>query len=61
MRISISDTCTGCGVCSIINPEVFEIHQAFAVPDHTKVGGNEESCMDAVLNCPVGAIHIEEF
>ena len=48
-------------MCSTINPEVFEIRKAFAVPDHTKVSGNEESCMDAVFNCPVGAIHIDEF
>lgn len=61
MRISISDICTGCGVCSAINPEVFEIHETFAVPDHSKVNGNEDSCIDAVFNCPVGAIHIDEF
>ena len=51
MRISISDICTGCGVCSAINPEVFEIHETFAVPDHSKVNGNEDSCIDAVFNC----------
>ncbi len=61
MRVSISNKCIGCGACSTISPEVFEIYRNSAVADADKICGNEESCIDAALNCPVNAIKIDEY
>lgn len=61
MHISISNNCIGCGACSTISPEVFEIYKDTAIADPEKVYGNEESCIDAAINCPVNAINIEEY
>ncbi len=60
MRVSISSKCVGCGVCSAINPEVFEISINFAVVNPFYITGNEESCIDAAIECPVKAIDIRE-
>ena len=55
------DTCTGCGACEGICPEVFEL-----VDDVAKVKTdpvpteNEDTCQDAADGCPVEAISIEE-
>lgn len=61
MRISVSNNCIGCGACSTISPEVFEIYRNSAIADQTKIYGNEDSCIDAAINCPVSAIKIEEY
>lgn len=61
MWVSVSNNCVGCGACSTISPEVFEIYKNSAIADQTKVCGNEERCIDAAINCPVNAISIEEF
>ena len=58
MHISISSKCVGCGACAIINPEIFEINSYFAVVNPNFISGNEESCIDAALECPVSAIQI---
>ena len=60
MFVTVSDSCIGCGVCSMISPEVFEIRTTFAVPDIAKISGHEESCIDAAIECPVKAIDIIE-
>ena len=60
MHISISSKCVGCGACSAINPEVFEINRNFAVVNSANICGNEESCIDAAIECPVNAINISE-
>ncbi len=59
MWVSVSNKCIGCGACSTISPEVFEIYRNSAIPDIEKICGNEESCIDAAINCPVGAIFID--
>ncbi len=61
MRISISSNCVGCGACSAINPEIFEINRNFAVVNPDFVNGNEDSCIDAAIECPVKAINILDF
>lgn len=61
MIVTISSNCTGCGACSAINPEVFEIHNNFATVNQECVEGNEDDCIDAALACPVNAIIIEEY
>lgn len=61
MLVTISNSCTGCGACSAINPEVFEIHNNFATVNQELVTGNEDDCIDAALACPVNAIKIDDY
>ena len=54
------DECTGCALCVDICPEVFEMLGDLAVAKHDEVSsGTEESCMQAVEDCPVEAIRID--
>jgi len=61
MMVSITNRCTGCGACSAINPEIFEIHNNFATVNPENIEGSEDDCIDAVLACPVNAIKIDEY
>lgn len=61
MIVSITNSCTGCGACSAINPEVFEIRNNFATVNPDFIDGNEDDCIDAALACPVNAIRIDEY
>ena len=58
MNISVSTKRIGCGICSMINPEVFDITGNFAVVNPYYIAGNEEKCIDALFECPVNAIKI---
>jgi ferredoxin len=55
------DTCTGCGLCAETCPEVFSADGDTAtvlvevVPKEA-----EKSCMDAMNECPVDAISVED-
>ncbi|MDA3836922.1 MAG: ferredoxin [Nanoarchaeota archaeon] len=53
MTIKISDACIGCGTCSSICDEVFEMDGA-----HAKVIAQKDiPCVqEAIESCPVGAI-----
>jgi ferredoxin len=54
------DECTGCALCVDICPEVFKMLGDLAVAKQDEVSsGTEESCMQAVEDCPVEAIIIE--
>lgn len=61
MLVTISNNCTGCGACTAINSEVFEISNSFATVNPEFIEGNEDDCIDAALACPVNAIRIEEY
>lgn len=61
MWVSVANHCVGCGVCSVLSPEVFEIYRNSAIADQSRVCGNEDSCIDAAISCPVNAISIDEF
>ncbi len=62
MKVKVnSDECTGCELCVSACPEVFEMVGDLAVAKQDKVpSGAEESCMQAVEECPVEAIEIIE-
>ena len=55
------DLCTGCGLCVDTCPAVFEMDDAVArvlvasVPEEAR-----DTCREAVDNCPVEAINIQE-
>ena len=64
MRAKVdAELCTGCGPCSDICPEVFEIDEQ---EDVAKVKTDpvppeaEASCREAMENCPAEAISLEE-
>jgi len=62
MKVTVDEeTCIGCEVCVDTCPEVFEM-----ADDKARAKANEvpkdviESCREAVENCPVEAIQIED-
>jgi ferredoxin len=62
MKVTVDEeTCIGCGLCAETCPEVFELND-----DKVSVKVDEvpndvvDSCREAVENCPVEAIQIEE-
>ena len=61
MKAIVEDTCSGCGVCVDVCPEVFEMGDedivvVIADPVPADV---EESCRDAAEQCPCESIVIE--
>ncbi len=53
------DECTGCALCVDTCPGVFEMVGDLAVAKQDEVpSGVEESCMQAVEDCPVEAIKV---
>jgi len=60
MKVSIMDSCTGCGACEAINSDVFNV-DAKAHVHHSHINTNEQDCIDAALICPVNAIWIEDL
>ena len=54
------DTCIGCGLCTEMLPEVFEMNdmgKAQVREDHAEV--EPDPLREAALSCPVNAIHVE--
>lgn len=56
-----ADTCTGCGLCPDICPEVFELNdEGIAVVKADPVPADvEDSAREAAESCPVEAITLE--
>ena len=55
------DTCVGCGVCTAICPEIFEMgDDGIAEASENEIADNLiESAKDAQEQCPVSAITVE--
>jgi ferredoxin len=62
MRVTVDEeTCIGCGLCAETCPDVFEMNDDKAKVKVDEVPeGVTESCKEAVENCAVEAIQIEE-
>ncbi len=56
-----ADTCTGCGLCVDVCPEVFDLSGDLAVVKVDSVPAEVvETCREAAESCPVEAISIED-
>ena len=56
-----ADSCTGCGLCVDICPEVFELSDDVALVIVNPVPENSlDECREAEESCPVEAISLEE-
>ncbi len=54
------DECTGCALCVDTCSEIFEMAGTLAVAKQDGVpSGSEESCMQAVEDCPVETIRVD--
>jgi len=60
MKVTITDDCTGCGVCETIAPDVFVVEDDHATVNADAIGGNEDEVREAAGECPDEAIQIEE-
>lgn len=61
MQVKITKGCIGCGLCSEICPEVFEIgEEGVATVIGEITADSLEFVQDAATNCPIGCIEIEE-
>ncbi len=62
MKVKVnSDACIGCGACTAIAPEVFELNDeglSTCIVDEVDKD-NEENVKEAIESCPTGAI-VEE-
>lgn len=55
-----ADLCTGCGLCSDLCPEVFEMEGEVAVVIADEVPADaEDTAQEAAESCPVEAITLE--
>lgn len=61
MKVRIDEsTCTGCGICVDICPEIFEMGETTSKVKNPIVPSNlEEKVKEAAESCPVEAIIIE--
>ena len=60
MDVRIEDTCTGCGLCVDICPEVFELGDIMAEVISSDIAPEqEETVQEAAEECPVEAIVID--
>jgi ferredoxin len=62
MRVYVDpELCSGCGLCVDTCPEVFELEEEIAVVKMDEVPVElQETCREAVDNCPTEAISIEQ-
>ena len=54
--VTITDDCTGCGLCETTCEEVFELDDIAVVKAGADLNANEEMVRQAAEECPVEAI-----
>jgi ferredoxin len=59
MKVTITDDCTGCGVCETIAPDVFVVEDEKAIVNADEIAGNEDEIKEAAEECPDESIKIE--
>ena len=59
MKVTITDDCTGCGVCETIAPDVFVVEDEKAIVNEAEIAGNEDEIKEAAEECPDESIKIE--
>lgn len=57
--VTITDDCTGCGLCEATCPEVFDLDDVATVKADADLDANEELIRQAADECPVEAIIVE--
>ena len=55
-----ADSCTACGLCTDICPEVFEMKELAEVKVDPVPSENEGTCREAAESCPMECIGITE-
>ena len=61
MKVKVDEElCTGCGLCADTCPEVFEANDIAKVKVEEVPEDAVDTCRQAVEDCPVEAISIEE-
>lgn len=56
-KITVNDSCIGCGACTGVAPEVFDLGDDGLA---TVIGDDVASAKEAADSCPVEAIEVEE-
>ncbi|MGL5635864.1 MAG: ferredoxin [Bacteroidales bacterium] len=59
-EVVIEEGCIACGMCESICPEVFTIGEISEVNEGIDFSAYKEQILDAVDNCPVSVIKIEQ-
>ena len=57
--VTITDECTGCGLCETTCPEVFELDDIASVKADADFDAHEDDIKQAAEECPVEAIIVE--
>ena len=57
MKVTIEDSCIGCGACESICDAVFQVEDKATVKEEG-IAGNESCVKEAADACPVGAITV---
>lgn len=58
MKVTIEDSCIGCGACESICDAVFSV-DGTAMVNEAAVADNMDAVKEAADSCPVGVIEIE--
>lgn len=62
MKVTIDDSCSGCGVCTDVAPDVLEMgdDDVVVVKVDAIPADQEDACREAADQCPCEAIIIED-
>lgn len=60
MKAIIEEGCIGCGLCTNLCPEVFQMGEDGVAEVCGEIGSHTAEAEDAASSCPVSVIKIEE-